>query len=46
MYFQGAIRTAADLLTAVTSALLSLAMLGLLSYYLYRRWEKKNVLAD
>jgi hypothetical protein len=33
-------------LTAVASALLSLSLLGLLAYYLYRRWEKKNDLAD
>jgi len=46
MYFQGGINTVVDLLMAVTSALLSLSMLGLLAYYLYRRWEKKNDLAD
>ena len=46
MYFQGVINTVVDLLTAVTSALLSLSLLGLLAYYLYRRWEKKNDLAD
>ena len=46
IYFQGGINTVVDLLTAVTSALLSLSMLGLLAYYLYRRWEKKNDLAD
>ena len=46
MYFQGLINTVADLLTLVTSALLSLSMLGLLCYYLYRRWEKKSDLAD
>lgn len=46
MYFQGAINTIVELLTVVTSALLSLSLLGLLVYYLYRRWEKKNDLAD
>ena len=46
MYFQGVINTVVELLTAVTSALLSLSLLGLLAYYLYRRWEKKNDLAD
>jgi hypothetical protein len=46
MYFQGVINTVVELLAAVTSALLSLSLLGLLAYYLYRRWEKKNDLAD
>ena len=46
MYFKGLINTVVDLLTVVTSALLPLSMLGLLYYYLYRRWEKKNDLAD
>lgn len=46
IYFQGGISTVVDLLTVVTSALLGLSMLGLLSYYLYRRWEKKSDLAD
>jgi hypothetical protein len=46
MYFQGGINTIVELLTAVASALLSLSLLGLLVYYLYRRWEKKNDLAD
>ena len=46
IYFQGGINTIVDLLTVVTSALLSLSLLGLLVYYLYRRWEKKNDLAD
>jgi len=46
MYFQGGINTIVELLTVVTSALLSLSLLGLLAYYLYRRWEKKNDLAD
>jgi hypothetical protein len=38
MYFQGGINTIVELLTAVASALLSLSLLGLLAYYLYRRW--------
>ena len=46
MYFQGAISTLADLLTVVTSAFLTLAALGLLLWYLYRWWEKRNGLAD
>jgi len=46
MYFQGLVNTVAELLTVVTSALLGLSMVGLLAYYLYRRWEKKNDLAD
>ena len=46
IYFQGGITTIVDLLAVVTSALLSLSMLGLLAYCLYRRWEKKNDLAD
>jgi hypothetical protein len=46
MYFRGVINTVVDLLTAVTSALLGLSMVGLPAYYLYRRWEKKNDLAD
>jgi hypothetical protein len=46
MYFQGGISTVVDLLTVVTSALLGLSMVGLPAYYLYRRWEKKNDLAD
>ena len=46
MYFQGLVNTVVELLTVVTSALLGLSMVGLLSYYLYRRWEKKNDLAD
>ena len=46
IYFKGGINTIVDLLAGVTSALLSLSLLGLLCYYLYRRWEKKNDLAD
>jgi hypothetical protein len=46
MYFQGGINTIVELLMVVTSALLSLSLLGLLVYYLYRRWERKNDLAD
>jgi hypothetical protein len=45
-YFKGGINTIVDLLTVVTSALLGLSIVGLLWYYLYRRWEKKNDLAD
>jgi uncharacterized membrane protein len=46
IYFKGGINTVVDLLMVVTSALLSLSVLGLLLYYLYRRWEKKSDLAD
>jgi hypothetical protein len=46
MYFQGLVNTVVELLTVVTSALLGLSMVGLPAYYLYRRWEKKNDLAD
>jgi len=46
VYFKGGISTVVDLLTVVTSALLGLSMVGLPAYYLYRRWEKKNDLAD
>jgi hypothetical protein len=45
-YFQGLVNTVVELLTVVTSALLGLSMVGLPAYYLYRRWEKKNDLAD
>ena len=46
MYFQGLVNTVVELLTVVTSALLGLSIVGLPAYYLYRRWEKKNDLAD
>jgi hypothetical protein len=46
LYIRGGINTIVELLTAVTSALLGLSMLGLPAYYLYRRWEKKSGLAD
>jgi hypothetical protein len=46
IYFKGGINTVVDLLMVVTSALLSLSVLGLLFYYLYQRWEKKSDLAD
>jgi len=46
IYFKGGINTVVDLLMVVTSVLLSLSVLGLLFYYLYRQWEKKSDLAD
>jgi len=46
IYFKGGINTVVDLLMVVTSALLSLSVLGLLFYYLYQRWEKKSDLTD
>lgn len=46
MYLQGQISSAVDLVEAVLSALISLSLLGLLFYYLYRRWEKQNELDD
>jgi hypothetical protein len=46
IYFKGGINTVVDLLMVVTSALLSLSVLGLLLYYLYQRWEKKSDLTD
>ena len=45
-YFQGRINSMADLVGAVLSALVGLSLLGLLSYYLYRRWERQNELDD
>jgi hypothetical protein len=41
----GAVEYSATLALLVVGAWM-LSMLGLLSYYLYRRWEKKNDLAD
>jgi len=46
IYFKGGINTVVDLLMVVTSALLTLSVLGLLFYYLYQRWEKKSDLTD
>ncbi|MFB0536739.1 MAG: hypothetical protein ACETWR_17370, partial [Anaerolineae bacterium] len=45
-YLKGGINTIVELLTGVISALLGLSIVGLVAYYLYRRWEKKNDLAD
>jgi len=46
LYLQGGINKVVDLLAAIISASLALSVLGLLWYYLYRHWEKKNDLAD
>jgi hypothetical protein len=40
-YFQGKLDTVADLLEILISALIGLASIGLVFYFLYRRWEKK-----
>jgi hypothetical protein len=45
LFFQGRINTFVDLMMVLTSAFLSLSILGVFSYYLYRRWEKRNDLA-
>lgn len=46
MYFQGRIDSVVDFLAALLPAFISLSLLGLLFYYLYRRWEKQNKLDD
>ncbi|MEJ2263043.1 MAG: hypothetical protein P8X95_06330 [Anaerolineales bacterium] len=46
MYFQGQITSIAELVTALLSALVGLSLLGVVLYYLYRRWEKQNELAN
>ena len=46
LYLKGAINTAVELLSAVISVSVTLSMLYLLMYYLYRCWEKKNELDD
>jgi hypothetical protein len=43
-YYQGQIHSVVDLLVVVLSALVGLSVFGLVSYYLYRRWEKHNLL--
>ncbi|MEJ2559057.1 MAG: hypothetical protein P8186_23145 [Anaerolineae bacterium] len=43
-YYQGQIHSAVDLVVIVVSALVGLSVFGLVSYYLYRRWEKQNIL--
>ncbi len=43
-YFQGRINSVADLVGTMLSALISLSLLGLLFFYLYRKWEKQNEL--
>lgn len=45
-YFQGNIHTLFDFLEVVISALISLSVVGILAYALYRRWERQNVLSD
>jgi pilus assembly protein TadC len=45
-YFQGRVNSVADLVGTVLSALVGLSLMGLLFYYLYRRWERQNELDD
>lgn len=45
-YFQGRMNSVVDLVEAVIAAFIGLALLGLLFYYLYRRWQKQNELDD
>lgn len=45
-YFQGRLDTIAELLETLVSALIGLAFIGLVFYFLYRRWEKKIGLDD
>ncbi len=42
MYLQGEIGSLMDVVAYVASALAGLSLLGLLSYYLYRRWERQT----
>jgi hypothetical protein len=46
LYLKGGISTAVDLLAAILSASISISVLALLLYYLYRRWEKRHNLVD
>jgi hypothetical protein len=46
MFFQGRISSAVDFVEVVLSALIGLGLVGLVFYYLYRRWEKRNELTD
>ena len=39
-YFQGKLTTIADLLETLISSLIGVAFIGLIFYFLYRRWEK------
>lgn len=43
-YYQGQIHSVVDVVVFVVSALVGLSVFGLVSYYLYRRWEKQNLL--
>jgi hypothetical protein len=40
-YFQGNLNTIAELLVTLISALIGLAFVGIVFYFLYKRWEKK-----
>ncbi len=40
-YFQGRLNTIADILVTLISALIGLAFVGVVFYFLYQRWEKK-----
>jgi hypothetical protein len=46
MYLQGRISSVVELLEAVLSAFVSLSLVSLAFYYLYRRWEKRIELDD
>lgn len=39
-YFQGKLENTADLLETIISSLIGVAFIGLVFYFLYRRWEK------
>ena len=46
LYLRGGIKTVIDLLAVIISASVTLSLLGLLLFFLYRHWEKKHHLAD
>jgi VanZ family protein len=45
-FFQGRLNTIEDFLVTLISALIGVAFIGLVFYFLYRRWEKKIGLED
>lgn len=45
-FLQGRLNTIADFLVTLLSALIGVAFIGLVFYFLYRRWEKKIDLED
>ena len=40
-YFRGHIQTIGDLIASITGAVIGITLLGILLFFLYRRWEKK-----